>query len=93
MKLRICSVVLIMCLSTFLQNTNAAPTPNEENCRTAISAGLEQLRQIPPESTKRDDEERKKLLEAMERFVEINRRQGISECETWIQMMRKAFNQ
>jgi len=92
-KLRICSVLLIICLSTFLQNSIAAPKPNEENCRAAITAGLEQLRQIPPDLTRRDDEDRKKLLEAMERLVEANRRKGIGECETWRQMMRKAFNQ
>jgi len=29
----------------------------------------------------------------MERLIESNRRQGISECQTWSDMMKKAFNQ
>lgn len=93
MKLQTYSAVLIMCLSLVPLSSQATPAPNEESCRNAITAGLEQLRRIPPDMTERDDEDRKKLLEEMERLVEINRRQGLSECQIWAEMMRKAFNQ
>lgn len=93
LKLQTYSVALIICLSLVPLRSHAVSEPNEENCRTAIAAGLEQLRIIPPDLTKRDDDDRKKLLAEMERLVETNRRNGISECKTWIQMMGKAFNQ
>ncbi|NTV48799.1 MAG: hypothetical protein HGB32_09730 [Geobacteraceae bacterium] len=93
MKLQIYSALLTICLSAAPTSSKAASVPSEENCRNAISAGLEQLHRIPPDMTRRDDEDRKKLLEEMERLVETNRRQGVSECQTWIQMMQKAFNQ
>jgi len=69
------------------------PAPKEKNCRTAIEAGLEQLRRTPPDLNSRDDEHRRKLLADMERLVETNRRAAVSECRTWAQMMGKAFNQ
>jgi len=67
--------------------------PKEENCRMAIAGALEQLRRTPPDLKQRDDEDRRRLLAEMERLVEDNRRAGVSECETWGQLMRKAFNQ
>lgn len=67
--------------------------PKEENCHLAITDALEQLRRVPPDLKQRDDDERRKLLAEMERLVEENRRAGASECETWGQLMRKAFNQ
>jgi hypothetical protein len=71
----------------------AAPAPNEENCRKAISEGLEMLRRQAPGNTPRDEADRQRLLAEMQALVESNRRQGISECQTWTQMMGKAFNQ
>lgn len=67
--------------------------PKEENCRLAITEALEQLRRVPPDLKQREDEERRKLLAEMERLVENNRRGGVSECETWGQLMGKAFRQ
>jgi len=93
MKLQICTILLAMSLITAPLSTLAGQTPNEDNCRLAITAGLEQLKQIPPDITRRDDEARKKLLEEMEQLVETNRRKGISECQTWTDLMKKAFNQ
>ncbi len=93
MKLKARSVALLICLLFVSLSSHAASEPNEENCRKAIAAGLEQLRIIPPDLTKRDDEARKNLLVELERLVETNRSKGISECKTWIQMMGKAFNQ
>jgi hypothetical protein len=93
MKLYIYSVALMICLSLVPLRSRASSTPIEENCRNAIAAGLEQLRVIPPDLTKRDDEDRKKLLAEMERLVDTNWRLGVSECQTWRQMMGKAFNQ
>jgi hypothetical protein len=71
----------------------AAPAPNEENCRKAISEGLEMLRRQAPGNTPRDEADRQRLLAEMQALVESNRRQGISECQTWTQIMGKAFNQ
>jgi hypothetical protein len=71
----------------------AAPAPNEENCRKAISDGLETLRRQMPGGTPRDEADRQRLLADMQVLVESNRRQGVSECQTWTQMMGKAFNQ
>jgi hypothetical protein len=93
MKLQIFTVLLTLCLTAVPLGVMAGQAPNEDNCRTAINAGLEQLKRIPPDITQRDDEDRKKLLADMERLVEANRRQGISECQTWTDLMKKAFNQ
>lgn len=93
LKLRIYTAALLICLSLVPLSSQANPAPNEENCRMAITAGLEQLRRITPDMAKRDEEDRKKLLEVMERLVEKSRRQGLSECQIWAEMMRKAFNQ
>ena len=70
-----------------------ATPPNESDCRNAIKAGLETLRNTPPGPLPRDDADRKRLLAEMEALVEASRRQGLSECETWTRMMGKAFNQ
>ena len=51
------------------------------------------MRRIPADLTKRDDEDRRKLLADMERLVEEKRRAGLSECRFWGQLMVKAFNQ
>jgi hypothetical protein len=93
MKLQIYTALLIICLSAVTLSAQEAPVANEDNCRKAITAGIEQLHRIPPGTTQRDEEARKKLLADMERLVETNRRQGVSECRTWAQMMGKAFNQ
>jgi hypothetical protein len=82
-----------MCLAAIPLGAQEGPAPQEDNCRRAITEGLEQLRRIPPGTARRDDEDRKKLLSDMERLVETNRRQGVSECQTWTLMMGKAFNQ
>ncbi len=70
-----------------------ATPPNESDCRNAIKAGLETLRNTPPSPQPRDEADRKRLLADMEALVEASRRQGLSECETWTRMMGKAFNQ
>ena len=89
--------LLVACLSTPPACALAAPAPNEDNCRNAISAGLETLRRLPPDSNSnprpRDEADRQRLLAEMERLVENNRRQGVTECQTWTQMMGKAANQ
>ena len=86
-------VLIVVCMAAGPAIARDQPAPKEENCRTAIEAGLEQLRRIPPDLSSRDDEDRRKLLDDMERLVETNRRAGVSECRTWTQMMGKAFNQ
>jgi len=86
-------VLIIACCAAVPAMAQERPAPKEENCRTAIEAGLEQLRRTPPDLSSRDDEDRRKLLADMERLVETNRRAGVSECRTWTQMMGKAFNQ
>lgn len=86
-------LILIIYLVVIPLSAHAATEPKEEDCRRAITSGFEQLRIIPPGLTKRDDDDRKKLLAEMERLVETNRNKGVSECKTWIQMMGKAFNQ
>lgn len=70
-----------------------ATPPSENDCRNAIKAGLETLRNTPPGPLPRDEADRKRLLAEMEALVEASRRQGLSECETWTRMMGKAFNQ
>lgn len=67
--------------------------PKEENCSLAIESALEQLRHAPPGEQQRDSDYRKKLLAEMERLVETNRRAGVRECQTWSQLMGKAFRQ
>lgn len=84
-------ILLGIAVSSATAREQAAP--KEENCRQAITEALEQLRRVPPDLKQRDDDERRKLLAEMERLVEENRRAGASECETWGQLMRKAFNQ
>lgn len=93
MKILLVTTFLAICLASQSSGLQAGQVPNESQCRQAITAGLEQLRSIPPEITQRDDEARKKLLADMERLIESSRRQGISECQTWSDMMKKAFNQ
>jgi hypothetical protein len=93
MKRLLVTTVLAICLTSQSSGVQADQIPNENQCRQAITAGLEQLNHIPPDITQRDDEARKKLLADMERLIESNRRQGISECQTWSDMMKKAFNQ
>jgi len=86
-------VLVIACCGVGPAIGQERPAPKEENCRTAIEAGLEQLRRTPPDLSSRDDEDRRKLLAEMERLVESNRRAGVSECRTWTLLMGKAFNQ
>ena len=93
MKLQIYTALFTLCLTAVPLSVMADQTPNEDNCRKAIFAGLEQLKRIPPDISQRDDDDRKKLLAEMERLVETNRRQGASECQTWTDLMKKAFNQ
>jgi hypothetical protein len=93
MKIQLVTTFLAICLTLQSSGVQADQVPNENQCRQAITAGLEQLRRIPPEINQRDDEARIKLLSDMERMIESNRRQGISECQTWSDMMKKAFNQ
>ncbi len=71
----------------------AGGPPKEENCRMAITAGLDTLKAPLPNPRPRDEADRKRLLAEMEALVEASRRQGLSECETWSRMMGKAFNQ
>ena len=93
MKIQLITTILTICLTSQPSAAQADLVPNESQCRQAITAGLEQLKHIPPDITKRDDDARKMLLADMERLIESNRRQGISECQTWSDMMKKAFNQ
>lgn len=89
--------VVLICILLGIAASPAAAreqeAPKEENCRLAITGTLEQLRRTPPDLNQRDDEDRRRLLAEIERLVEDNRRAGASECETWGQLMRKAFNQ
>ncbi|MBL0224149.1 MAG: hypothetical protein IPQ16_00780 [Geobacteraceae bacterium] len=93
MRQSLLTVLAVISMATGPSASQDQPAPKEENCRTAIEAGLEQLRRTPPDLNSRDDEDRRKLLADMERLVETNRRAGVSECRTWTQMMGKAFNQ
>ena len=93
MRQSLLTVLVVVCMATGPSASQDQPAPKEENCRNAIEAGLEQLRRIPPDLSSRDDEDRRKLLAAMELLVETNRRAGVSECRTWSQLMGKAFNQ
>ena len=93
MKLRIYSSLLVVWLYAVLASSQTNPVPSEENCRTAITLGLDQLRIIPPDINQRDNEDRKKLLAEMECLVATNRLLGISECRTWTDILGKAFKQ
>jgi len=93
MRQSLLPVLVVVCIAAGPSAAQDQPAPKEENCVKAIEAGLEQLRRTPPDLSSRDDEDRRKLLADMERLVETNRRAGVSECRTWSQMMRKAFNQ
>ena len=90
------ALLLTVCLSltsVTVTAAPAAPAPNDDNCRNAIHAALEMLRQVQPGGRLRDEDDRKRLLAEMERLVDDSRRQGISECQTWAQFMRKAAKQ
>ncbi|MFA4970382.1 MAG: hypothetical protein WC540_12200 [Sulfuritalea sp.] len=93
MRLPLRDRLLIACLSLSSACAMAAPPPNEDNCRTAIQQGLDMLRSPTPEKRPRDEADRQRLLAEMERLVESSRRQGMTECRIWTQMMGKAFNQ
>ncbi|MBI5792923.1 MAG: hypothetical protein HZA63_15760 [Rhodocyclales bacterium] len=85
---------LVSILPALLAPSIQADTPpKEENCRMAITAGLDTLRNSPPSPNPRDEADRKRLLAEMEKLVDDSRRQGMSECQTWTRMMGKAFNQ
>ncbi|MCF8199833.1 MAG: hypothetical protein K9J42_13800 [Sulfuritalea sp.] len=71
----------------------AATELKEANCHKAVEEGLNVLRHPAPNGKARDEARRKELLSMMERLVETSRRQGKSDCETWGQMMKKAFTQ
>ena len=93
MRLQLHSALLLACLSLSSSGALAAPAPNEDNCRKAIAQGLDMLRSPTPEKRPRDEADRQRLLAEMERLVEDSRREGKTECQTWTQMMGKAFNQ
>ena len=93
MRLQLHAIPLLAGLSLAPMCSAATPAPNEENCRTAISQGLDMLRRLPPGHTPRDESDRQHLLAEMERLVEASRREGHSECQIWTKMMGKAFNQ
>ncbi len=85
--------LIALLLALFASIAQAATPPNESDCRNAITAGLDALRNTPPGPQPRDEADRKRLLAEMEALVEASRRQRLSECETWTRMMGKAFNQ
>jgi hypothetical protein len=87
------STLVAACLAAASIAALATPAPNEDSCRKAINEGLEMLRRSPPGGTPRDEEDRRRLLAEMQRLVDSSRRQGMSECQTWTQLMGKAFNQ
>ncbi|MCF8149176.1 MAG: hypothetical protein K9K30_00920 [Burkholderiaceae bacterium] len=93
MKRPVRLVLLLLGLAGFAATAPAATEANQDNCRKAVEEGLNALRHPAPGSRARDEERRKELLAMMERLVESSRQQGKSECETWGQMMRKAFTQ
>lgn len=80
-------------LATVGANCFAATPPKEENCHKAVEQGLDVLRHPAPNSRARDEARRKELLAIMEHLVDTSRQQGKTECETWGQMMKKAFTQ
>jgi hypothetical protein len=93
MRIMTAAAVLAAYLAASPLGAQTPPAPNENNCRAAISQGLEMLRRTPPGATARDEEDRKRLLDEMQRLVEESRHQGMTECQTWTRMMGKAFNQ
>ena len=93
MRLQPRTALLLSTLSLSSTCALAAPVPNEDNCRNAIQQGLDMLRSPLPDGKPRDEADRQRLLAEMERLVETSRRQGMTECQTWTQMMGKAFNQ
>jgi hypothetical protein len=93
MRTKAFAATLSACFAALPVTSPAATAPNEENCSRAISDGLEMLRRPPPGRTPRDEEDRKQLLAEMQRLVDDSRRQGKSECQSWTQLMGKAFNQ
>jgi hypothetical protein len=85
--------LVTICLSASPPNCHADSLPREGDCRVAITEALTLLRRTPPDIKERDQQDRKRLLAELERLVETNRRLGVSECQTWSQLMGKAFNQ
>jgi hypothetical protein len=93
MKLQVRAALMLMVFTVLPTVTLGATAPDEDNCRKAITSGLDTLRRIEPGGKPRDEEDRKRLLAEMERLVETSRRQGMTECQTWTKLMGKAFNQ
>lgn len=70
----------------------AAAAPNEQQCTQAIASAQKILNDTPAK-TPRDKEDLQRLKERQEKLITDNRRNGISECRTWSQVMGMAFNQ
>lgn len=67
-----------------------ANQPDEKNCTQAIAAAQQQL-QAMPATTPRDKQDLQQLQSSQEKIIADNRRRGVSECQTWSQIMGNAF--
>jgi hypothetical protein len=93
LKARLHAVLFIVGLAAWSSGALAATAPTEETCRKAIEQALDVLRNVPANDNGRNEVRRKELLADMERLAAASRRQGMTECQTWAQMIGKAFRQ
>ena len=81
----------LLCLVCIALPVVAAP-PDEKNCTQAIASAQQSLEEMPAK-TPREKEDLQKLKEKQDKIITDNRRNGVSECQTWGQVMGNAFKQ
>ena len=81
----------LLCLACFTLPAAAAP-PEERNCTLAIADAQKALREMPAEKP-RDKARLQQMKEKQDKLIADNRRKGVSECQTWGQVMGDAFKE
>ncbi|MDH3461176.1 MAG: hypothetical protein OEM00_09425 [Burkholderiaceae bacterium] len=81
----------LLCLAYAALPAVAAP-PEERNCTEAIAEAQKALREMPAEKL-RDKARLQQMKEKQDKLIADNRSKGVSECQTWGQVMGEAFKQ
>ena len=83
---------LLLCLALMAPPSLSAQPPEEKNCTQAIAQAQKTLGELQAK-TAREKEDLQNLKQRQEALITENRRNGVSECRTWTQVMGLAFNQ
>ena len=81
--------VLATALASGTDSALAAGAPDEKQCAAAIASAQKALREMPA-STPRDKADLQKLRDQQDALISGNRSKGISDCQTWNQVMGMA---